>query len=1584
MFSFFKSKTDLNNINKLEKAIGKEIPALLEQDLSVLGYTQNEEGHVVFLNLCQCELTALPPIITDLEYLTTLSISNNQLTELPPEIQKLENLSILSLSQNKLTELPPEIANLEKLTHLDVATNQLSALPKDIGRLTKLNELVLEDNRFNAFPTEIAHFSNLKILNLGKNQLICLPPEIGQLETLSNLFLNDNELTELAPAIAQLNNLTTLSLSNNKISKIPPEIAHLKILEAFDLTGNQLSGLPNEITQLKALKRFSLAGNQLTEFPQILLDLNLEIQMGCYSSESKSGLYINNNPFERPTLDVVEKGRNAIAEYYRSRDAAQTEMLKNIQKTKPETQQTKNSIDSAPKLETDLDIIARLERIAGKKFERLGHRNDYYQSLGYVRNRHKQVTFLGLDECDDLEDLLPEVIKLTNLTRLDIISSSLTELPIEIANLQRLSKLALRDNSLSKLPDELGSMQNLSVLDLYRNQFSKLPQPIFELKNLTVLNISSNKIKEIPPEIENLCNLTTFNISSNRLTALPAQIAKLQALKEIDLDYNSMQQLAPEIGELKNLKKLLLGSNSLSTLPTAISELKSLITLKLRGNQLNKFPAVIANLENLKELDLSISQLSYVTSEIGNLRNLNELDLSYNEFRKLPTEIGNLQCLTQLNLARNKLTELPAEIGQLESLIELDIAKNKLSKLPIEIGYLKSLDELDINTNELTKIPAEIGELKNLTTLNLSNNEIDELPAELGNLENLTQLNLNQNKLSQLGFAINKLKNLYKVNLADNQLTELPAEMKKLRELQNLNLANNQLAEFTPALLDVRLKVMWDDEDYMEGIHVKGNPFEIPPVDTVKKGKKAINRYYAEYKKQNNLDLGIIKKLEQILGKQFKEYGSEDKDDSNYYTQNPSGQVTHLGLYDCSDLEALPVEIFNLKNLIGFALCRSKISGLPAEIAKLDKLVVLNIFQTQLTSLPAEIGNLKNLKILNLRENKLSKLAPEVSQLSNIGLIDLTGNQFTQFPVELLSLNLDINWDVDIDKLFPNAKLVSSNNLEGILSPFLTGIHVKDNPFATPPVEIVKQGKQAINDYYSALETQSAHEEPAQAKPETIQTSSTAPTSSSHSLQRHPISKPQPLNEAKLILIGDGGAGKTSVMKCLLGKDYDPQEPQTHGVNINTLALQYQANAIKLHCWDFGGQQIMHTTHQFFLSKRSLYLLVLDSRRETQVDYWLRHIQAFAQNAPVIIVINKIDENPHFDLPKRQLKKEYSNIKQVCRLSCATREGLDSLHEAIQATLPDIELLDTVFPANWLNVKVAITEQAQIDHYASYQDYISLCQAYGITTENEQNTLINFLHDLGLVIHFPDRWLRETNVINPQWLTEAVYSVINAPQLAGNGKLHRNQLSGLLDNHVYPVHKHDYILELMVKFELCYALNEHEYLFPDLFPSHEPDFEFDDTQTVNFIFKYSFLPKSIFTRFVVKMHQDIHDNIYWRNGVLFYNTRYNSKALVEVDRQNSGLSVFVSGQEPREYLAVLRFMLNDIHHSFGHLKVVEHIGLPDNLSVNYDYLCTLAKQGQIAYIPPENPTQNYNIAQLLDSIAPRHIDKDESADVEEN
>ena len=460
-------------------------------------------------------------------------------------------------------------------------------------------------------------------------------------------------------------------------------------------------------------------------------------------------------------------------------------------------------------------------------------------------------------------------------------------------------------------------------------------------------------------------------------------------------------------------------------------------------------------------------------------------------------------------------------------------------------------------------------------------------------------------------------------------------------------------------------------------------------------------------------DLDVIKQLEQTIGKKLERL---DKIDWNSigYVQNEHNQITKLRLDKCglkklspkigrlqnlaelylsgNQLNNLPLEIVKLQKLTILYLDANRLRNLSLEIGKLQNLTVLHLNNNKLNNLPPEIGKLQNLTELYLSENQLSNLPPEIVKLQNLTTLSLYNNQLNQFTKVLLDLNLEVKWD-DIS--------------------WKNGIYVKNNPFQTPPVEIIKQGRQAIVDYYNALKDNKQNIEQKKpvipitaikstkktqlkiAKPNIIKHSSIKLLKKSQP-KIIQSTKPRPLNESKLILIGDGGAGKTSIVKRLLKQDFNPQESQTHGININTLTI----NDIKLHCWDFGGQQIMHATHQFFLSKRSLYLLVLDSRRETQVDYWLKHIQTFGHNAPVIIIINKIDENPHFDLPQRQLKQNYPNLKHICRISCATQQGIDQLNQTIQSTLPDIELLNTMFPAKWFNVKwfnvkTAITEQAK-------------------------------------------------------------------------------------------------------------------------------------------------------------------------------------------------------------------------------------------------------------------------------------------------
>ncbi|MCW5198127.1 hypothetical protein VU06_00065, partial [Desulfobulbus sp. F3] len=122
----------------------------------------------------------------------------------------------------------------------------------------------------------------------------------------------------------------------------------------------------------------------------------------------------------------------------------------------------------------------------------------------------------------------------------------------------------------------------------------------------------------------------------------------------------------------------------------------------------------------------------------------------------------------------------------------------------------------------------------------------------------------------------------------------------------------------------------------------------------------------------------------------------------------------------------------------------------------------------------------------------------------------------------------------------------------------------------------------------------------------------------------------------------------------------------------------------------------------------------------------------------------------------------------------------------------------------------------------SYETFEGILAESGVQGKTSRNVLTAFLHDLGIVIHFDEFALNDNHVLDPKWVTGAVYKIINAPMLAAaNGLLKLDDLKEILawqegDDYRYYPADHVYIIELMKKFKLCYALNDKEVLIPQL------------------------------------------------------------------------------------------------------------------------------------------------------------------------
>lgn len=834
---------------------------------------------------------------------------------------------------------------------------------------------------------------------------------------------------------------------------------------------------------------------------------------------------------------------------------------------------------------------------------------------------------------------------------------------------------------------------------------------------------------------------------------------------------------------------------------------------------------------------------------------------------------------------------------------------------------------INLSNLSLDAIPAVVARLSDLRILRLLGNKLINLPDWLSTLSNLTHLYLTKNQFVEFPLVVTKLGSLEVLALNSNNIKVVPPSISQLQRLAKLGMSGNGLTSVPfhlkalPSLVSVflernRLSEIPDwicELTQLEELRLPYNQLESLPTDI---GKLSALRVLSL--RQN--------KITELPDSLFSLASLEDLDLRELPLTDLSEKISDLTCLKSLDLtgtqlKTLPGTLAHLKKLSVMNIGQLKLVEIPPVLFRLSKLQELNLSGTRVRSIPAEVGRLSELTDLDLSGMGLSSVPPALFSLKKLRRLNLIGNRLRELPSQITQSHLEIYSG-------------RSERSEGIL---LSG-----NPLESPPIEIVRRGTWAIRTYFKSLKGDM-----------------------------------KPIDEVKVLLVGDGGAGKTSLAKRLIGRDFDENEPQTHGINIDDSHILSHGKRIKVHFWDFGGQEMMHATHQFFLSKRSAYILVLDGRKDEKTEYWLKHIEAFGGDSPIIIAVNKIDQNPSFDVNRRFLADKYSSVKDFFRVSCYTGEGIEFLQRALAGTVARIEHTKTMWAASWFNVKERV--ELMSEDFISYSTFRDLCIEEQISDPNEQEILVEFLHDLGVALRFSDLPLRDTNVINPRWLTEGVYRIVNSQEVANaGGVLDLGMLPRILDQATHPSEKYHFIIELMKKFELCHEISPDSVLLPSLLPIEEPKVSIGSDDFLRFIVDYDFLPKSIMPRFIVRMHSDIYQRQRWRTGVVLSNSAFDSRAVVRADEVDRRIDISVYGSQRREYLGVILHTLRAINESFEKIKFLEKVPMPDRpeVTISYNHLLRLEAKGIRTYMP-DGTDKEYEVQDLLGYIKPDRKSEEE-------
>jgi internalin A len=672
--------------------------------------------------------------------------------------------------------------------------------------------------------------------------------------------------------------------------------------------------------------------------------------------------------------------------------------------------------------------------------------------------------------------------------------------------------------------------------------------------------------------------------------------------------------------------------------------------------------------------------------------------------------------------------------------------------------------------------------------------------------------------------------------------------------------------------------------------------------------------------------LHIIKKSVQdkvsvldLSGKGLKELPSE------------IGQLIHLNeLYlSSNELRTLPSEIGQLVCLNELDISNNQLINLPSEIGNLSCLKKLDLRNNQLTNLNSKIGNLYHLEQLDLRSNNLSSLPPEIGNLVHLKSLYLSYNKLTKIPSEIKRL-------VVLKELFIRSNQLTEIPPEIGFLRALNYLHLSKNNLTKLPPEIGKLKKlrelHLINNQLEVLPSEigslclyqiTLDGNPLPLLPPEIRDQETKITLNFFKQQLE--QKVDYLYEAKLLILGESGAGKTTLAKKIQDPTYNlqPDESSTQGIDvIQWRFLLGNGKEFRINIWDFGGQEIYHATHQFFLTKRSLYALVADSRKEdTDFYYWLKTVELLSDNSPLLIIKNEKQERKR-NINEQQLRGEFTNLKESLAANFATNRGLPEILTAIEYHIQSLPHVGAELPRTWVEVREALEQDDR--SYISLDEYFNICQDSGFTHQEDALQLSKYLHDLGVCLHFQeDDLLTRIIILKPTWGTDAVYKVLDNPQVLENmGKFTHEDLRAIWKEDKYTDMRPE-LLRLMMNFKLCYEIpnSTGTYIAPQLLTPNQPDYEWNESENLLLRYEYEFMPKGILTRFIVETHPWVENQTcVWKTGVVLHKDGARAEVIEHYRYHKGEICIRVSGKRRRDLLTIVRHELDKIHTSYERLK----------------------------------------------------------------
>lgn len=550
------------------------------------------------------------------------------------------------------------------------------------------------------------------------------------------------------------------------------------------------------------------------------------------------------------------------------------------------------------------------------------------------------------------------------------------------------------------------------------------------------------------------------------------------------------------------------------------------------------------------------------------------------------------------------------------------------------------------------------------------------------------------------------------------------------------------------------------------------------------------------------------------------------------------------------------------------------------------------------------LAGFESLKWLDASRNQLKSFIPG-GQFNELTYLDLSDNELTDFPTAALSK-------------FPKLK----------------GLYLKGNKNfpSTKNVSINKQGDSLAFMQRFARELE---------KGKTID------------------------NEFKVLLVGNGGVGKTCLVERLVYNSFEQKHLSTHGIALEQFRDEKNQYAFPytLNLWDFGGQDIYHATHRLFMQSNAIYLALWDEKtrknptsqileegemREYEnfsLQYWMHYIRHQGGNSPVIVVKTKTKDDNSFHPDQQEIQTRYkvSDFIQIdSKEDNWTDNGFEDLLFYIKKLIKKLRQ-EQELPQNWADLRQHLRQlQKDGKQVLGLDEYFDIASDYNI--ERPFEVLTDWLVTSG-VVFYRKGYFGSTILLDQEWAIKAIYTIFkrtdNSPYYRikdrQNGKFTGEDLQSFwkLAGYSFSEAEQELLVSFMLGCELCFETKQvdeketipfekRQFFAPQMMPDLVPqtvDMFFDLAEGKELLYvryAHSFLHYGIIQSFIVRTQSLADVSGIWKYGIVL---KDNGKYAV-VKEINKEIHVITTADNI-DLLDKIRNTLEDLQKE----KVAEYVSL---------------------------------------------------------